>query len=281
MFVNKFKINISTIPSGATATTINFPISMDFHNVDQAELIDRVFVDTEVENSINPILDYDKVRFLPITSNGDLISSIIYDVKLLKNGSYVNNYGDIGFSDDDITYRKNNFKQTFLNLSFYDTDNALTQNLIGYSTIYSELRSTDLIQNVGNGVLGQPKPAIQVPVNFVLENPLQNPKGFCEGFHVYDFKDSLKIGESKYLYMRANFKNAKTGKSVNLMVKNVAQPIETLINELYTRLILTRDSTGYYYQIDATYQGNGGSTPNNVTYNNNSIIVNLYEINAT
>lgn len=281
MFVNKFKINISTIPSGATATTINFPISMDFQNVDQAELIDRVFVDTEVENSINPILDYDKVRFLPITSNGDLISSIIYDVKLLKNGSYVNNYGDIGFSDDDITYRKNNFKQTFLNLSFYDTDNALTQNLIGYSTIYSELRSTDLIQNVGNGVLGQPKPAIQVPVNFVLENPLQNPKGFCEGFHVYDFKDSLKIGESKYLYMRANFKNAKTGKSVNLMVKNVAQPIETLINELYTRLILTRDSTGYYYQIDATYQGNGGSTPNNVTYNNNSIIVNLYEINAT
>lgn len=281
MFVNKFKINISTIPSGATETTINFPISMDFQNVDQAELIDRVFVDTEVENSINPILDYDKVRFLPITSNGDLISSIIYDVKLLKNGSYVNNYGDIGFSDDDITYRKNSFKQTFLNLSFYDTDNALTQNLMGYSTIYSELRSTDLIQNVGNGVLGQPKPAIQVPVNFVLENPLQNPKGFCEGFHVYDFKDSLKIGESKYLYMRANFKNAKTGKSVNLMVKNVAQPIETLINELYTRLILTRDSTGYYYQIDATYQGNGGSTPNNVTYNNNSIIVNLYEINAT
>jgi hypothetical protein len=281
MFVNKFKINISTIPSGVTATTISFPISMDFQNVDQSELINRVFVENEVENSINPILDYDKVRFLPLTPNGVSVSSIVYDVKLLVNGTYVNNYGNVGFTDDDIKYRKNSFKQTYVNLSLYDSDNALTQNLLGFSTIYSELRTTDLIQNVGNGVLGQPKPAINVPINFVLENPLQNPKGFCEGFHVYDFKDSLKIGESKYLYMRASFKNAKTGKSVNLMVKNTAQPIESLVKELYTRLKLTRTQTGYYYEIDDTYQGNNTTGTNNVAYNNNSVIVSLYEINAT
>lgn len=281
MFVNKFKINISTIPSTATATTINFPLTMNVQNVDQSELIERVFVETEVENAINPIIDYDKVRFLPITQNGESIKSIIYDVKLLVNGTYVNNYGDIGFSDDDIKFKKNNFKQTFLNISFYDSDNPLSQNLLSVSTIYSELRTTDLIQNVGNGVLGQPKPSIDIPVNFVLENPLQNPKGFCEGFHVYDFKNSIKIGESKYLYMRANFKNAKTGKSVNLMVKNTAQPIEKLIKELYVRLKLTRNSTGYYYEIDDTYQGDGSNSPNNVSYNGNSVIIRLYEINAT
>jgi hypothetical protein len=281
MFVNKFKINISTIPSGTTATTINFPISMAFQNVDQAELIERAFVATQVENSINPILDYDKVRFLPITSNGTSVLSIIYDIKLLVNGSYVNNYGDVGFNDDDIKFKKNSFKQTFLNLSFYDSDNALTQNLIGFTTIFSELSGTDLIQNVGNGVLGQPKPAINIPINFILQNPLRNPKGFSEGFHVYDFKDSLKIGETKYLYMRANFKNAKTGKSVNLMVKNTQLPIDSLINELYTRFKLSRTSTGYYYEIDDTYHGNTILGPNNVTYNNNSIIINLYEINAT
>lgn len=280
MIVNKFTINLSTIPDGATATTINFPITTDFQMVDQSELINRVFVDTEVENSINPILDYDKVRFLPINNSGDIVSSIIYDVKLLSNGSYVNNYGNIGFTDDDIKYRKNNFKQTFLNLSFYDSDNPLTQNLMGFTTIFSELRTTDLHQSSSSGYLGQPKPATEIPVNFVLENPLKNPKGFCEGFHIYDFRDSLKIGESKYLYMRGSFKNAKTGKSVNLMVKNTAQPIDALLKELYTRLILTRTNTGYYYEIDNTYHGDGTIGSNNVSYNNNSIIVSLYEINA-
>lgn len=280
MFVNKFKINITTIPSGATATTITFPISMDFQNVDQSEIIEIDFVNIETENAINPIIDNDKVRFLPVTSNGEFISSIIYDVKILSNGTYVNNYGNIGFTDDDIKFKKNNFKQTYLLLSLYDSDNALTQNLLSFSTLYSELRTTDLIQNVGNGVLGQPKPAIDVPVNFVLENPLKKPKGFSEGFHIYDYKDGLKIGESKYLYMRASFKNAKTGKSVNLMVKNTALPIDSLIRELYTRLKLTRTTTGYYYEIDDMYQGNGINGLNNVSYNNNSIIINLYEINT-
>jgi len=46
--------------SGATATTINIPINMEYQLIDQSELIDRVFVSTEVENSINPIMERPK-----------------------------------------------------------------------------------------------------------------------------------------------------------------------------------------------------------------------------
>jgi hypothetical protein len=284
MFVNKFKINLSTLASGATATTITFPIDMDFQIVDNSELIDRVFVETEVENSINPILDYDRIRFLPLDLQNNHIDKIIYDVKLFgASNTYVDYYGFIGFDNDDIRYRKNSFKETFLNLSFYDSDNALTQKLVTYLTLYANLNKTDYLPiSATNGIPGQPVDVAQIPVNFVVENPILNPRGFAEGFHLYDYKDELDIGESKYIYMRASFKNAKTGKSVNLMVKNTPQSIDKLVHELYTRYKMTRTATGYYYEIDNTYQGNSNiSGQNNVIYNSNTCKVTLYEIKAT
>lgn len=282
MYVNNYKINLSVINSGVTATTINIPISLEYQLVDNAELIDRVFVQTEVENAINEILDYDKVRFMPITASGVPVRAIIYDVKLLNNtGNYVNFYGDVGYDYDDVKFSKNSFTNSFLRLSFFDSDNPMTQNLIGFTTLYSRLSTIDLLSGSTTSSLGLPKPINQIPINFMVENPLINKRGFGEGFHLYYYKDGLNIGESKYLYMRAAFSNAKNGKSLNLMVKNTAQNIENLVHEIYTRYIITRTNTGYYYQIDDTYQGNNILGPNNVQIVNNTINVNLYQINAT
>ena len=149
MFANKYKINVTTLATGTTATTINIPIDMTIQDVDNAELIERVFVDTEVENAINPIIDYERVRFLPLDLQGSHIDKIIYDIYMLDSSqNYVGFYGDIGFTDDDIKFRKESFKQTFLRLNFYDTDNPLTQNLVSYLTLFSELNSSDLPEGV-------------------------------------------------------------------------------------------------------------------------------------
>ena len=48
MFV-KYQINSSIFASGTTASTINIPITMDYQIVDNGELIERVFVNTEVQ----------------------------------------------------------------------------------------------------------------------------------------------------------------------------------------------------------------------------------------
>ena len=282
MFVNKFKINLN-LGTGTTATTITVPIITTSQLVDNAELIQRVFVDTETELAINPIIDYEKVRFLPLDLQGNQIEKIVYDIYLLgQQGNYVGFYGDIGFTNDDIKFKKESFKKTQLVLNFYDSDNALTQNLVTYITLFSELNTSDLYPvGTPNVVPGTPKPASQIPINFVVENPLINPRGFAEGFHIYDYKSKFKIGEERYLYMRASLRNAKTGKAVNLMVKNSAQPIDKLVNELYTRVKMKRTNTGFYYEIDSTYQGNGISGANNVTYNTDTCKVTLYEIKAT
>lgn len=280
MFVNQYKINLSTLLSGTSATTINIPITMEYQLVDQKELVDKVFVDTETEKAINPIIDYEKVRFAPITSNESIVPRITYLVDL----SGATTYGAIGFTDDDITTQKESFKQTFLNLNFYDSDNPMSQNLLFFITLYSQLQPTDLVPLTGQtqGVPGQPLPANLIQLKFQLENPIFNPAGFSEGYFLYDYKDILNVGESRYIYMRPAFKNAKNGTSTNLMVKNAALPIDELIHQLYTRYKLSRTTTGYYYTIDDSYQGSTGLTnTHNVTYlPNNEVIVNLYQIRA-
>ena len=78
MFVNKIKIAPSLLQSGATHLNIDLPIDMNFQIVDNSELIERVFVDTEVEKAINPIVDYDKVRFVPKNGGNDIKNIYFY-----------------------------------------------------------------------------------------------------------------------------------------------------------------------------------------------------------
>jgi hypothetical protein len=284
--LNKVKINLSKLNSSVTATTINIPINIDYQLVDQADLIEQVFIKKEIENSINPILDYEKVRFLPLDKFNNQIDKIIYNLNF--SGSI--NYGQIGFTDDDIKFQTNSFLQSFLNLSFYDTDNPLNQRLISFITLYPELTSNDVLPDIQSqisiyghqvGIPSQPKPANDIPLNFTLENPLFNPSGVAEGYHLYDYKDELKIGDSKYLYMRATFNNAKTGKSTNLMVQEAASTIDNLVHLLYTRYILTRTINGFYFIIDDTYHGLDSVTgTNNVMYGSNTVTVNLFDIKA-
>ena len=44
MFANQVQINLTTLASGATATTINIPITMEYQLVDQTDIINTVFV---------------------------------------------------------------------------------------------------------------------------------------------------------------------------------------------------------------------------------------------
>ena len=286
MTANRYQINLSTISSGATDFYLNLPLGLESQEIGKSELIQTKFVDVETEKAINPILDYDKVRFLPVDSNNININKIIYSLNLTGSTKY----GQIGFDNDDIKFERNNFLQTFLYLAFYDTDNPMNQRLVSYITLFSEVTPDNLLPDnetqisiYGSviGLPGQAKPASQIPLQFTLSSPIFNPRGFNEGYHLYDYKDELNIGEFKYLYMKASFKNAKNGKTTGLMVKNTNQlKIDEVIKEVYTRYKLFRTITGYYYQVDDTYQVDLTTGVNNVTISNtpSDILIKLYQI---
>lgn len=286
MTANRYQINLSTISSGATDIYLNIPLGLESQEIGKSELIQTKFVDVETEKVINPILDYDKVRFLPVNSTNVNINKIFYNIDLTGSTTY----GAIGFDNDDIKFVKNNFTQTFLYLAFYDTDNPMNQRLVSYVTLFSEITPDNLLPDNATqvtvfgsviGLPGQPKRATDIPLQFVLSSPIFNPRGFGEGYHLYDYKDELDVGQWKYLYMKASFKNAKTGKTTGLMVKNTGLlKIDEVIKEVYTRYKLFRTLTGYYYQVDDTYQVDTTSGVNNVTISTSpsNISINLYQI---
>jgi hypothetical protein len=281
MSVNRHIIKIPS--SGATATTINIPVTMEYQNVDQGEIIDRDFVSVEVEKSINPILDYEKARFVPVDSGDNQVYAITYKLMFLPNISSENYWSDVEMDDSDIKFRKNKWKKSFLRLSFYDTPIGTNQRLISFMTLFPKLYNDDIYgleaANLNPPLLpSTPKPASQIPIRFTLEDPITRPDGFHEAYYLYDFKDEVNFGLPKTLYMRASFNNAKNGKITNLSVTPNSLPINQLVNNLYTRYILKRTSSGYYYEIDTTHSH---VTLNNAGTTDSELIINLYQIQAS
>lgn len=271
----RYQINLNTISSATTATTINIPLDMDFQLVGQDELIQTQFVDLEVEKAINPIMDYEKTRFSPVSSNSNIVRDVTYKLNFLVSGSIpsITYYGNIGYTDDDIKFRKSNFMLSFLRLDFYDTDKGTNQRLLSFITVYPKITSANLQPlSVSPPLIPSTvKPALQIPISFTLSNPIINPEGFAEGYYIYNYKDEVTSTLPKELFMRASYNNAKNGKTTNLMTEGVAYGIDNLVNKLYTKYILKRNTTGFFYEVDPTYS-------NNVTINSNNITINLYQI---
>jgi hypothetical protein len=181
MLVDRYQIKLPRPES--SATTINVPIDLTPQLVDQAEIIDRKFVEVEVENAINPILDYEKVRFLPAiispTPTATTVNSVIqiqtltYQINLLDaNNTYFSpstTYADAGFDNDDLRFRKNRLIKSFLRLDFYDSDILTDQRLVATMSINPNITYADIQPNISAYPVAQNK-----QLWLQLKNPLTN-----------------------------------------------------------------------------------------------------------
>lgn len=277
MSVNKYKLRIKDFEN---EDNVKIPLSLDFNSVDQAEIVNRDFVSIETKKAINPIIDYERVRFTPKLSDNSLVKDLNFKLNFLKDGNYLipTYYSDIGFVDDDIKFRKNRFLNSFLRLSFYDSDVPTNQNLISFISIYSKISIADIIEftdsfgnvNVGAGL---PKNANELIVRYLLNNPITKPEGFAEGFYLYHYKSDVDFNAPHALYMRAEFNNAATGKTTKFITTNELLDIKSVIKKLHVRYLLTRDATGYYYTIDKNY-----NNATNILEGTTSVDLNLYEV---
>jgi hypothetical protein len=271
---------------------VKIPISLAINTIDQAEVVNRDFVSVEVDKAINPIIDYEKTRFTPILQKEKVegeapiiipIKDLTINVNLLdENGNSLTNttYADAGFEDDDIKYNKNRFLNTFIRLNFYDYSATTNQNLVSQITIFSKVTEHEINPLTDGGIPvvggGLPIPANQFPIRYILSNPIITPKGFAEGFYIYHYKNDVF---PKELFMRAEFNNAATGISTNLMASNRSDlSINELVGKLHTRYLLTRDNTGYYYAIDKDYNIGSGEVTNVTENSSKDVTLNLYQI---
>lgn len=258
MSVKKYKITQKNI----TGNTIELPItfSEDVGFAGQADLIKSQFVNIEKEKSVNEIIDYEKVRFVPISTINQLITRIIYKVNFYDgNGFNDNTWNDIGFSYEDIYYNRNRFKKSFLRLVFYDSDNLLNQTPILSVTLFPQYKTSEMVN-----------PSTEI--SFTREDPLKTPNGFSEGFYQYFYKDLVDLDSDYDLYMRASFLNASTGIERPLMMTNTIPNYGVDFNDkIHLKYTFRKNNNNYSYLI------NEDSDIVNYNSNNNEIIINLYE----
>ena len=282
MNVNRFKIR-HDIYAANTTNSIDIPINMGFQLVDQEDIIKSKLINIEVNKSINPILDYEKSRFIP-RIGGINADNITYKLNFLNDSNQFNQntyYSDLGFNDIDVKLRKKSFTNSFLFLTFYDTDITMTQKVLFFITIYPKITSNNFLTG-GNGFnWGQITPTNALKVEFNLGNTLRNRNLDGQGFFIYYYKDEVTTEIPKNLYMRATFLNSKNGKttsfmsnnSTNLQISELIRTTEgtTLKNNMFTKYILKNDNGLFFYEIDTSYSNNINIV------NNNNYLVNLYE----
>lgn len=143
--------------------------------------------------------------------------------------------GYLGFTDDDVFYRKKKIEKSFLRLSFYDTPDRRTQNLLFTSTIFLDggraysryiQYITDGAEPPGGTYVIDDK--IELEKGFTLKTQ-RNSKGdrlsadfFCrnkydntassEGFYLYLFPSILEKQDE--IYMKVEFNHAKYGHTI-------------------------------------------------------------------
>lgn len=270
MYVNKRKILIRDMGTGST---INIALGTNFFPVDNAELIQSKFVDEEVQNSINPIIDFKKLLFKPADNNWDIIKKIKFNLNFYTPETIINGspehrgtgsepgvYSDIGFSFDDVFCRTNRFTNSFFRLSFYDTPISSENVLLFFTDVYTQIGKDQKEKESG-----LPLPVNQSPISFVVGDPVLEPNEIHEGFHLYWFKDLVDSSPNKEyeVYAVLQFNNALNGRvyelgpSKDFDVNNIQ--LNTLEGEngiIYLKVTLKNDNGIYKYRFEPNTKQN-------------------------
>jgi len=269
MIVDRKKILLSSL-GAEDAISIKVALKTNFFPVDNAELIEDKFVKDEVENAINPIVDYKKIIFKPARENPstgewDIIDK--FDINLnfytpdsIALGSPLHRgvgaipglYKDIGFTFDDIFCRTNRFINSFIRISLFDTPNSGQNQLLSFADIYTQVGVKQ--ENEFGFVL----PIDECPVSFTLGDPVTQPNEIHEGFHIYWYKDLVDNAPNQEyeMYAVVQFQNALNGKVYQLAPSKEFDPNNITISNLegengilYLKVILKNDNGIYKYKF--------------------------------
>lgn len=212
--------------------------------------------------------------------------------------------GYLGFTDDDIYNQKNRVKQSFIRLSFYDSRNPLTQNLLYYSTIFFDsgdlfgkyikrkawLEEKDeefdhLITPVVWSPTGDSDACSAVTSQLIVNDEYDMTRS-GEGFNLYLFRQDAPIeNDPQDIYMKIEFNHAGIGRTVPLIYwpKEGDGPqkltIENYLENLYIKVRIALTEKGYVYMFPDTVKvtDDPATRKNGIVWENERLVLNLFE----
>ena len=214
IIVNKYRFTLSP-----NSTQITIPIELSWENAGRGEAVSEYEEDI-IGKVINPVDDFETTRFA--NSFWDILNTktnVRYDFHFFNENVtgitattncdlWGTDYEYAGFTNDEIYYYSNSFKNSFFKIDFYDGKQTETQRLFFTVIIPTQqgLTKTGYIGSVDNPTIVQ------------LKKPSYNLDyvGDKEGFFLYWLKDTTFLDINTF-YFTAKFFNAKTGQFVRLM----------------------------------------------------------------
>jgi hypothetical protein len=224
MTVNKIRIRATT-----GDTNIVIPIATTFdESMGKSDALNLWDLD-QVQNNINPILDFETERFSPRTigPNFKIFYSLLFATQPQPTGTlsdYSPDYTYVGITYPDIKDRKNNFIKSFFKFDFYGSPET-TGNKVFFSIILPINNGTAISRQISNNP-ADPNYDSLAYQNAYAEDPLGAPYFYDVESSNFEFSSVGKSKENYYIqwlkndfvipnidfYMSCKFFNASSGK---------------------------------------------------------------------
>ena len=195
---------------------INIPVQIAFDNLGREDGIVN-FENDVLTEIINGIDDFETTRFAnaPYPTNPS-VTEVNYQfsffnynnsISAATSSAWSDLYENQTFTNSEVYYFANSFKNSFFKLDFYDTNTNENQRAY-FSVIIPTQQGTNINVPIGNG----PQTVDIKRPYFILDYVGADKKGFF--FYWLKERDYININN---FYMTAKFYNGKTGQFIRLM----------------------------------------------------------------
>lgn len=254
--MQKIKINLRNL--GEQENNIKIPIEQKFQSVDTSEIAENQFVEDEIEKAINPIQDFEKMRFKPFSGITEIV------VQLMETGSTEMTYDSFGYTNEDLKFQRNRFINSFIKLNFYDSPFITNQRLAFQLIIFNQLNNDQ--RDVNGNLLD----VSTSPITYRLVDPIKIRRGVSEGFYLYWLKEPYEAYPNNF-YMYATYNNARDGIVTQLLPYDAPVAINEFNDFNFTKYTLSSVGNMQEYRAD--------NINRTITYNGNQMIIKLYKPN--
>ena len=197
------------------------------------------------------------------------------------SGTNADLLGYLGFTDEDVYYRKSKLAMSFVRLSFYTSKDPVTQKLLYYSTSfldatslfgrfmkqsmlkydkYGEFETTPIVFFPDNSA------SARVDCEIHIENEFNNLAS-SEGFNLYLFGDDADLKDSgkdyRTIYLKVEFNHAGNGKTIPMVMwpksggsfREIS--VDTFINDLYIPVQIRYNNDRFVYSLPTAINDDG------------------------
>lgn len=243
---------------------ISIPFQEQFdNNINQENITNINYAMSVMNNNILDVVDYEKQRFEPMYERDGKkypIRTMSYFLHLLERNiddegnwskpiyseenttnqethlrhvmdeysQFPDMLGEIGFTDDDVYFRKNTLSKTFIRLMFYDLKDPKRQSLLFYANIFFNKNKlyTKYMKNVINDndtdVVNDYKQTdsdLRLDARFECAD-IFTYDGSSEGLYLYLFPSIIESTNGE-IFMKVEFNHAKFGNQIPLICPEV------------------------------------------------------------